>query len=116
MCPVAAAGIHPPLTRSHSRSAAEFRPQGREIVWRLDVPGDGLAGFGVNEAEAGGVEHGAGSAAAVRSGSAVHRPVVDRSPHSGAARFAEMNANLVGAAGFQPAFDDGEIAELVRAA
>ena len=59
------------------------------------------------EPQARGVQGRAAGAALVRQGLAMERPIVDALAAKRRAAFRQMDTHLMGAPGFQPAFDQG---------
>ena len=71
-----------------------------------EVPGHAAASRGVVETELGGVQGHPGGAAAVGQRTAVDGPVVDAFTAERGTRLAKVDADLMGAACFQTAFDE----------
>ncbi len=84
----------------------EALEDGEEVRWGFALPLDVSAGSGVEEAELGGVEHDAGG---LEEGFVA--AAVDAFSEEGVTGFGEVDADLVGATGFEAAGDEGGAAE-----
>lgn len=83
------------------------------VAWEWGGPVEAASGGGMVECESGGVQGRAREVGAVGIGSAMQGAIVNALAAQGSAGLAEVDANLVGASGFEAAFDEAVGAEIL---
>jgi hypothetical protein len=94
----------------------QFEEPGFEVARQGHLEAERLASDGVYEGQRGGVEGLAGGTARFRQRRVADFVGIDFLAAEAVSDFGEMNANLVSAAGFEAAFEDGVVAQLFEGA
>ena len=105
--------IGPPVLIGRFRSLPQAPEHFIEVRGRRRLEEQALARDRMLEPQLGGMEHDTRRLAIVRQRSAIQRAIVEALAAQGRAGFAQVNADLVRAARFQPALHEREVAQLL---